>query len=146
MAAALRGIHEHLASGASEAPTVMIVDDDDDARDILGCVLEHAGYATLRVRNGKEALRMLDKVIPALILCDLRMPVMDGWTLDRRLRSDPQLKKIPVVVISAIAKLESARIGVHAEAWFQKPVHLGELLELVPKLTQRSAGAEPTGA
>lgn len=112
----------------------MIVEDDEDAREILASVLNHAGYATVTVSNGREAMAKLKQVIPGLIILDLRMPEMDGWAVDRALKADPALRGIPVVVVSAFARLASSRTGVSADAWFQKPIHLEALLDALPKL------------
>src|SRR5688500_1436805 len=68
LAQALTYISHHLAERAPhESKSIMIVEDDDDARDILASVLEHAGYSTVRVSNGKDALAKLRKIIPSLI-------------------------------------------------------------------------------
>lgn len=133
LARTLDSIDRRLPS-PSDVRSVMIVEDDPDAREILAAVLEHAGYTTLCVSNGREALAKLKKVIPGLIILDLRMPEMDGWAVDRALKADKRLRKIPVVVVSAFAGLTSARTGIAAEAWFQKPIDLEALLRVLPGL------------
>ncbi len=143
LAGTLERINDHLASRKGEVKSIMIVEDDDDARDILASVLEHAGYVTVCVTNGKEALAKLKRVIPSLIILDLQMPGMTGWMVDRNLKADPKLRRIPVVITSAFADLESARTGVEAEAWFQKPIDLAALLETLPKLLTKSDLAVP---
>lgn len=143
LAAALEQIHDELVRLSATTKTILIVEDDRDAREILAAVLGRAGYATATAKNGKEALRKLQQVAPQLILLDLRMPEMDGWELDRAMKLDPVLRKIPVVVISAFARLESSRSGMDAAAWFQKPIDLRALLELVPILCREEQTAVP---
>ena len=134
LATALSQIHDELVRLTAKTKTILIVEDDRDAREILTAVLGRAGYTTATAKNGKEALRKLKQFSPQLILLDLRMPEMDGWELDRLMKLDPVLRKIPVVVISAFARLESSRSGLDAAAWFQKPIDLRALLDLVPTL------------
>lgn len=141
LATALAQIHDELARLTAKTKTILIVEDDRDAREILAKVLGRAGYATVSAKNGKEALRKLAQVAPQLILLDLRMPEMDGWALDRAMKLDPILRKIPVVVISAFARLETSRSGLDAAAWFQKPIDLRALLELVPILCKEERAA-----
>lgn len=139
LASTLEHIEKELHRRRGETHTVLIAEDDDDAREILATVLTHAGYATVTASNGLEALSLLKRVIPSLIILDLRMPEMDGWALDREIKLDPRLRKIPVVVVSAFAKLDTARSGIEADAWLQKPVDLDALLELLPKLTDAAS-------
>lgn len=143
LAGTLGRINDHLATRRGAVKSVMIIEDDDDGRDILATVLGHAGYATVCVSNGKDALTKLKKVIPSLIILDLQMPGMDGWTVDRSLKADPTLRRIPVVVTSAFANLASARMGVGAEAYFQKPIDLEALLETLPRLLKNSSMKSP---
>lgn len=143
LAGTLERINEHLARRKGDVKSIMIVEDDDDARDILASVLEHAGYATVCVSSGKDALAKLKKVIPSLIILDLQMPEMTGWMVDRSLKADPKLRRIPVVITSAFADLQSSRTGMAAEAWFQKPIDLAALLETLPQLLVKSGLAVP---
>jgi CheY-like chemotaxis protein len=84
--------------------TVLVVDDDADVLQAVEDVLRQNGYATARAADGAEALTYLRaNVPPDLILLDLLMPVMNGWDLIARLRADPELASIPVVLITALA-------------------------------------------
>ena len=88
----------------SRRPTapVLIVEDNDETRNVLQRLLELRGYATATADDGQAALDYLRSGKAAcLIMLDLRMPVMDGWTLMRELQSDPALPQIPVVAFSA---------------------------------------------
>jgi len=82
---------------------VLVVDDDDDIREGVQSVLESEGHVTRGASNGREALSLLrDRAHPPrLILLDLMMPVMSGWEVLVELDVDPQLREIPVAIMSA---------------------------------------------
>jgi signal transduction histidine kinase/CheY-like chemotaxis protein len=83
--------------------TVLIVDDEPDALRLFQRILHSSGenYHVLRARNGQEALRILQQYRPDVILMDLVMPNMDGFQLLRKHNADPQLRDIPVIILSA---------------------------------------------
>ena len=84
------------------SPPVLIVEDNEETREVLQRVLELRGYATATAGDGQAALDYLRSGKPAcLIILDLRMPVMDGWALMRELQADPTFAQIPVVAFSA---------------------------------------------
>ena len=86
----------------SAKPTVLVIDDDEDIRTTIRDVLEDQGFAVACAANGREALDMLlrDESKPALILLDLTMPEMDGWTFRQEQQKVPRLAQIPVVLFS----------------------------------------------
>lgn len=111
---------------------VLVVEDDDDAREIVCSVLEDASYTAVGARHGAEALRLLDmEWKPCAILLDLTMPVMDGWTFRTEQLRRPDLARIPVVLLSAIPDLphQAGRLGV--TDFVKKPVRLDTLLQVV---------------
>ena len=81
--------------------TVLIVDDDPDQHVLCGVYLEHAGYAVLHARDGREGVEVARTRRPALILMDLRMPRLDGASARRVLAGDDETRGIPVVALSA---------------------------------------------
>jgi CheY-like chemotaxis protein len=86
----------------SELAPILVVDDDVELRRAICEVLEHAGYLTMTADHGRAALDILvtGGVTPALILLDIRMPVMDGWEFVRIVRCYTRLAHIPIVVAS----------------------------------------------
>ena len=111
-------------------PTVFIVDDDLDTREMLGKFLELEGYRVETAANGQQALARLSGGLEAsVILLDLMMPIMDGWQLRRELARDAYLSAIPVIVVSAAGKDRLARID--DQAYLSKPVDLDELLQRI---------------
>lgn len=111
---------------------VLIVEDDTDLRETLSQILTDEGYRVWSAEHGRAALeRLRDGSKPCLILLDLTMPVMNGWQFRAEQREDPDLAKIPVVVISAGANLadQVAPLGIHD--YIRKPIQLGQLLATV---------------
>jgi len=109
---------------------VLIVEDDDDLREMLAQLLSLEGFQAAAVANGREALDYLrEEDAPGVILLDLMMPVMDGWEFRRRQQADPALAAVPVIVLSA---LDQSRAGhVAADAVLKKPLDFDRLLALV---------------
>ena len=120
--------------GASQRELVLIVDDDQDLRAAVRGVLENAGYRTAEANNGQEALTFMQKAQdkPALLLLDLMMPSMDGWQLRARLRTDPVLAAIPVVIMTAHAGVLRAVSNARPETpVLSKPLDAARLLQVV---------------
>jgi CheY-like chemotaxis protein len=114
---------------------VMIVEDDPVARELLRTFLQGAGYAVACAGNGREALDQLRRGgRPAVILLDLKMPIMSGWQFREEQRSDPALSAIPVVVFSGGDDLEAAAATLGAAAYFPKPIDPEELVATVRAL------------
>lgn len=123
----------HGHSLANDHPhRILVVDDNGNTRDSLILLLQSEEYDAEGVENGREALRILrDGYDACLILLDLMMPVMDGWAFRVEQRQDPDLKDIPVVVLTAAPNplQEAARVG--AIAGLGKPLDINRLLALV---------------
>ena len=108
-------------------PTVFIVEDDLDTREMLARFLELEGFRVESAENGKAALERLESGTRAcVILLDLMMPVMDGWQFRQAQVQDAALARIPVIVVSAAGRDRIERID--ADAYLSKPVDLDELL------------------
>ena len=119
---------------------VLIVDDDPDLLDVTSFVIENEGMAVETARNGEEALALLGTGrLPALVLLDLMMPVMNGWEFLTAVANDPGLQELPVVVLTAA---ERAQIPGALEV-LSKPMDLKELLRVVERYVRghRDAGA-----
>jgi CheY-like chemotaxis protein len=116
---------------------VLIVDDDADVREVVGLVLREQGFATMEARNGIQALRMLRNLEPkpALVLLDLMMSAMDGWQLRLRLKEDPSLSEIPIVIITAHAGVLGAQqAAASRQPVLQKPLDFDKLIRLVTEI------------
>ncbi|HTP29472.1 MAG TPA: response regulator [Anaeromyxobacteraceae bacterium] len=119
--------------------TIQIIDDDPDIRESLSDVLEDAGYRAVTSPNGARALQDLkDGLRPDLIILDLMMPVMDGWSFRRTLLRDPILATIPVLILSAASNLNGVS-ELKAAGLLRKAVRLDELLASIAKTVNRRA-------
>jgi CheY-like chemotaxis protein len=115
------------------AALVLIVEDDHDIARLIAHQLEKAGYATRIAPTAEEALRAVAEARPDLITLDIRLPGMQGDELAARLRDDPALSDIPVVVLSVLADEVGTRLGAHA---LPKPIDQEELVRTVGQLLQ----------
>ena len=112
---------------------IMVVEDDETIRDSLIEYLGDKGYQTKGAADGKQALDALasDPVAPCLIVLDLMMPVMDGWTFRAEQMRDPHLAQIPVVVVSAVRDVAKQVKDLGLIACLKKPIDLPKLLAIV---------------
>jgi CheY-like chemotaxis protein len=123
--------------GDRENPSILVVEDDEDAREAMVALLQMKGYRAVPAGNGREALDYLDQApAPDLIILDLWMPVMDGWQFRSEQTRNPRIAHIPVIVVTALAD----RADVDANEVIIKPVDVDRLLTKVDKYCRR----EPT--
>ena len=118
------------------AHTVLVVDDDPLTQRVLQHYLERAGYQMLSANNGRDAIKLARSESPQLIILDVMMPDMDGWTVLKRIKKIETTKAIPVILLSAnadlMAKEESLRSG--ATYVLVKPISADQLLALIRRL------------
>jgi CheY-like chemotaxis protein len=102
---------------------ILIAEDERDIRDLLAFTLRFAGHEVFAATNGEEAVDLAPKVKPDLVLMDVRMPRMTGYEACRMLKSNPDLKDIPVVFLSAKGQESEIQQGLDAgaEAYLLKP-------------------------
>jgi two-component system chemotaxis response regulator CheY len=111
---------------------VLVVDDEVAVLQTIADALTDEGYAVVTARNGALALQRVRDRRPDVVLLDLMMPVMDGWTFLRLCRTDPGCADVPVVVLSAVNHM--AITSLQADAFVAKPFDLGDLLAAVERL------------
>ena len=110
---------------------VLVVDDDRLVIELVKRSLEDKGYTVLTAHDGQEAFDILTKKIPDLILLDVQMPVMDGYTFVMKKSSEPAFAKIPVIVLSAQGKTEPLFKRHGVKAYLLKPINTHDLLEKI---------------
>ena len=108
---------------------MLVVDDDEDTRDMIAALLLHAGYTVETACNGRDALAVLRTVRPELILLDVQMPEMNGSEFREAQRRHQDLIKIPTVVMTGVESEPVLDVAV-AEA-LRKPVRRDQLLAIV---------------
>ena len=82
---------------------ILVVEDQEDNRQILRDLLANAGYEMLEAEDGQQALNAIAKQRPDLILMDIQLPILDGYEATRRIKADPSLKDIPIIVVTSYA-------------------------------------------
>ncbi len=114
---------------------ILIVDDSAEIVEVLGMMVEAEGYRAKGVTSGREALRALSEDCPDLVLLDLMMPDVDGFDVLRKMRSTPDLESVPVIVITASAKIDVERqvLAAGAKACLFKPFNPDELLDRIAR-------------
>ena len=124
------------AAGQGPAATVLVVDDDRTNILVLVSQLKSEGYRTMTAGNGQEALDVVARELPDLILLDVMMPGMDGFETASRLKADPRSRNVPIIMVTAVADRESrlAALAAGAEEFVTKPVERIELLIRVRNL------------
>jgi CheY-like chemotaxis protein len=124
-------------------PQVLVVEDDEEIRDVLLELLEDHGYTSVGAANGREALDKLFAMatLPRLILLDLMMPVMDGKAFREVQLRTPAIQSIPVLVISAFRNLEASLLELRPNGHLKKPLEVPLLLELVERYVRAQEGA-----
>lgn len=110
--------------------TVLVIEDDHDIRVSVRSLLEDEGYEVHTVTNGLAALSALEhgEELPCVIVLDLMLPVMDGWDFAERVRKNPRLARIPIVIMSAY---DSPPPPAGAVAFIKKPVNMDALLRAI---------------
>jgi CheY-like chemotaxis protein len=123
---------------------ILVVDDNATNMRLMRVVLETQQYEVYEAFDADQAINLLDRIVPDLILMDITMPGMDGLTLTRQLKADPRFKAIPVVAVSSLAmKGDDAKaLAAGCDAYITKPIDTrrlpGQVLEWI------GAGARKT--
>jgi CheY-like chemotaxis protein len=119
------------------AADVLVVDDDPDMVAIMRIMLDDSGYQVRCARNGKEALESVAEKMPAVVLLDMLMPVMDGWQCARELRARYG-RRVPIVVVTAAEHAGARAEQVGGDDVLAKPFEMAELLRIVARYAPRN--------
>lgn len=112
---------------------IMMVDDDKLVTDLLEKLLRSEGYQTATVNDSSKAVEIAKVEMPDLILLDLMMPQPDGFRVCRMLREEPQFKRTPIIIVTALDDSDSRAVafGAGANDYLTKPFHPDELSEKI---------------
>jgi CheY-like chemotaxis protein len=118
--------------------TVLTIEDQPDIRRLIRMTLEFKGLSVLEAGDGEEGLALARQHRPDVILLDVMMPGMDGLAVKQALAADDKLRRIPVVIISALGRTTDVQAGLESgvHAYLVKPFSPWELLDVVEKLTR----------
>lgn len=119
---------------------VLVVEDEPENRLFIGLMLRTEGYDVLEAEDGQCALELLARErLPELILLDVMMPGLNGWQVFQRLRQDPRLAKIPVVMLTALAQRSDVERAVElgVDGYLTKPFEPADLIHTMEETLNR---------
>ena len=118
------------------AKKILVVDDEPDLLKAVTFRLRKLGYDIIEAMDGGQAMDLVQEHRPHLILLDLRLPIIDGWEVCRRVKADDQLKNIPIIFLTASADALNSEMTkqLKGEDFLVKPFEPEELLAIVKKL------------
>ena len=136
---------------ASKVPAILLVDDDEDYRQLMRLLLKSEGYQACEATNGIHAVQLAQQIQPALILMDLSMPVLDGKLAAEQIRQEPALRGVPIIFISGFGELgmdlysSIDTLGYGPVEYLAKPIFdFPELIKLIGDLINRRTTQQPT--
>jgi GAF domain-containing protein/CheY-like chemotaxis protein len=129
----------HPVAEETEAPLILVVDDDTTARELVARHLERAGFAVVAARGGQEGLRLVRELRPAAVTLDIMMPDLDGWTVLAAIKGDPALASTPVVLMSIVDQ-KNRGYALGAADYLVKPVDRSKLVATLMSICGSSAG------
>lgn len=126
-----------------EKGTILYVEDNPDNRMLVRRILLSEDYSLLEATNAAEALELLKTAKPDLILMDINMPDMDGYTLTAKIKAMPGFEKMPILALTAnVMRGDKEKVlEAGCDGYIQKPIDFDELLREVERFTSRSANA-----
>lgn len=123
-----------------ESRKILVIEDDNDIRRNMKVLLESEGYEVEVAANGKEGLQVLDgaTALPALIILDLMMPVMDGFEFRHEQQRSSKYAKIPVVIMTADGHVREKQTKLQAEAGIPKPPDIDLVLRVTTEVLAKA--------
>jgi two-component system phosphate regulon response regulator PhoB len=123
------------------APTILVVDDEPALRDLIGQMLEIGGYTVETARDGEEALDKIDESLPDAVILDVMMPEMDGITVCKTLRANPDTAALPIIMLSGKTQKEAMAEGLAAGAnkYLCKPASFTEIMDSLNEVLMATA-------
>jgi len=117
-------------------PKILLVEDDEMNRDMLSRRLVRRGYEVVVAVDGQEGVARAESELPALILMDMSLPVLDGWEAARKLRATPATRAIPIIALTAHAMAgdRERALAAGCDDFDTKPIELDRLLAKIEKL------------
>jgi DNA-binding NarL/FixJ family response regulator len=125
----------------TENNRLLLIDDDPNLVVLVKDYLELRGYVVEAAKNGRDALRLLEKGLPNLIICDVMMPEMDGYTFVKQVRENPQTSWLPILFLSAKGQMQDRVTGLSkgADIYMVKPFEPDELVAQIEASLKQAA-------
>ena len=116
----------------SQADTILVIDDDPAVRDLMFRFLVKSGFNVVVAADGEEGLKLAKRVHPRIVTLDVLMPGINGWEVLRRMKADPDLAGIPVIMVTIVDN-EIMGLNLGSSSYLMKPVDRVLLAELIEK-------------
>ncbi len=126
--------------------TVVCIEDEQEMIDLVKLILSRKGMDVIGATGGQEGLEIIKKTQPDLVLLDLMMPDIDGWEVYQRMKADPGMSSIPVIIVTAKAQSIDKVLGLHiakVDDYITKPFGPSELANSVERVLERQATTKP---
>lgn len=121
----------------SEKKKILIAEDEEDVVFVIKAALEKAGYEVIPASDGEQALQMISKEKPDLVLLDIMMPKLDGYSVNVQIRSNPETKNIPVIIVTGRGQMREV-FELNKEApindFLEKPFRISVLVSKIEAL------------
>ncbi len=123
---------------ADQQKTVLVVDDEPDARDYLAAVLGDNGYGAVTAKDGTQAIALLEESLPDLVSLDITMPEKSGVAVYRKLKEDERFKSVPVIIVTGVSDeferfISTRRQVPPPDGYISKPVDADVFMRMVNK-------------
>lgn len=127
----------------TQKSTILYVEDNPDNRSLIRRVLEAEGYAVVEAVNATQALEALERSEISLVLMDINMPDMDGYTLTAKIKSIKKFSNIPIVAVTANVMRgdREKSLGAGCDGYIQKPIDIDTLSQQIERFILRSSHA-----
>lgn len=124
---------------------ILVVEDNMDNYELVRFILERAGYDVFLAVNGRDGVDAARLQQPDLILMDLGMPEMDGWSAAEKIKSDPATRQIPLYALSAYTLPSDRKRALDAgcDGYLTKPIHMQSFLDAINKVFQAKIQEQP---
>lgn len=130
--------HWHKDERRNQVSTVLIIDDDPATRDLMQRFLRKRGFNTATASKGDQGLRIAKELQPNVITVDLNMPGIDGWTVLEELKSDPELKDTPTIILTMMDEDSNDWHTSGAEAYVTKPIEREEVENIIKQCVRKN--------
>jgi len=125
---------------------ILIVEDNEDNQELMRFLLERAGYDVMSVENGLEGVKAARREKPDIILMDLSLPELDGWSAARQIKADPELNNIPMIAVTAHTLPGDRRKALDAgfDSYISKPINIHMFDITVGKVLEQKQNSSRT--
>jgi CheY-like chemotaxis protein len=122
-------------------PTVALVEDDENTREVFRTILEHTGHRVVEAGDGYAGVELIRYEMPDVVLLDLGLPGLDGRGVVAQLKADPKTAGVPIIVVTAAAEEDTRRWALHlgCNDFLEKPVELRTLTQAVDRCLGHAA-------